>query len=94
MRPARPCLDCHTLTRNPKSRCRPCQQAHDRARNQRRPQYAGTWTTESRRARKEEPWCHHPTCPNPLTKDLTYDHQYGRVECRACNASHRRNVGQ
>lgn len=34
MRPQRPCLGCGALTRNPGSRCRVCQQAKDRARNQ------------------------------------------------------------
>lgn len=91
MRPQRICLDCPTLTRNPNGRCRTCQQAHDRARNQRRTQYQGDWQRISREAREAEPWCHHPACPNPFTSDLTFDHQYARVECRSCNSSHRRN---
>ena len=102
-RPNRPCLGlpgypCGQLTRNPNGRCRPCQQAFDRARNRARTQYAGAWKTASRTARKAEPWCH---CDLPghghdnqlchRTKDLTLDHQYGRVECRTCNSRHRRN---
>lgn len=32
-RPLRKCLDCPDLTRNPKGRCRPCQQREDHKRN-------------------------------------------------------------
>lgn len=87
-RPQRPCLTCGTLTRNPTSRCRPCQQAHDQARNARRPQYAGTWKTTSKKARQEQPWC--SLCGT--TQNLTLDHEHGQVECKSCNASHRRNI--
>ena len=87
MRPQRPCLTCGTLTRNPGSRCRPCEQAHQRTRNQTRTQYTGTWQATSRRARKAQPWC--SICG--ATSDLTLDHEHGQVECRSCNSSHRRN---
>ena len=88
MRPLRPCLGCGALTRNPGSRCRPCEQAHQKLRNERRTQYAGTWRATSRRARKAQPWC--SICGAQL--DLTLDHEHGQVECRSCNSSHRRDA--
>jgi len=98
MRPQRPCLDCGALTRNPGGRCRPHELEHQRARNQKRTQYAGQWQALSRQARQTTPWCH---CDLPghghdgricnQLDDLTLDHQFGRVECRSCNSAHRRN---
>jgi len=95
-RPHRRCLGlpgirCDELTRNPGGRCRRCEQAFQRIRNQKRTQYAGGWKRLSQKAREEEPWCHRPGCPNPHTSDLTFDHETGTVECRPCNSSHRRN---
>lgn len=88
MRPLRPCLDCGTRTRNPGSRCRSCELAHQRARNAaRKAQYGGTWAATSRRARRARPIC--ARCGR--TDDLTLDHETGQVECRSCNSSHRRN---
>lgn len=98
-RPQRPCLDCGVPTRNPLGRCRPHQQAHDRARNQRRTQYHGAWARTSRRARAAEPWCHcelpghgHDGRSCSRLDDLTLDHETGRVECRSCNSAHRANA--
>jgi 5-methylcytosine-specific restriction protein A len=89
MRPPRPCLDCGALTRNPAGRCRPHELAHQKARNEkRRHLYGGTWQARSRAARKTQPWC--SLCGTPY--DLTLDHEHGQVECRACNASHRRDA--
>lgn len=86
-RPQRPCLNCGTPTRNPNSRCRPCEQQHQRDRNQRRTQYHGDWATISKQARLAQPYC--SLCGT--TKDLTLDHEHQQVECRTCNSSHRRN---
>jgi 5-methylcytosine-specific restriction enzyme A len=81
-----PCLDCHQLTNT--TRCPDCERIRQRNRNRRRLQYLGTWAATSRRARKAQPWC--TRCGT--TTDLTLDHETGTVECRSCNASHRRNV--
>jgi len=81
------CLDCTARHRQPGPRCQPCEQAHQKARNAARTQYAGTWRATSRRARKAQPWC--SLCGT--TADLTLDHEHGQVECRSCNSSHRRN---
>lgn len=96
-RPLRPCLDCPDLTRNPRGRCRPCQQRHDHHRNARRTQYAGTWKTTSKQARTAEPWCHctlhghgHDGRICNRLDDLTTDHEHHQVECRSCNSAHRR----
>jgi hypothetical protein len=93
MRPQKPCLGlpgypCGVLTRNPKGRCRPCQQAHDRKRNRDRTQYQGDWQATSRKARKAQPWC--TVCGT--TEQLSLDHETGTVQCVPCNSSHRRNV--
>jgi hypothetical protein len=90
-RPLKTCLDCGARHNEPGPRCRPHHLAHQRTRNASRPQYAGAWRTTSRRARQAEPWCHRPGCPNPFTRDLTFDHETETVECRSCNSSHRRN---
>lgn len=87
-RPQRPCLNCAQLTRNPAGRCRPCELAHQKARNQkRRHLYGGDWAARSRAARQAQPAC--ALCGTP--SDLTLDHEHQQVECRSCNASHRRN---
>lgn len=80
----RPCLDCGAPTKG--TRCPAHEAARQRARNQARTQYAGTWRTQSRRARKAQPWC--SICGTPY--DLTLDHEHGQVECRVCNSRHRR----
>lgn len=96
MRPQRPCLGlpdhpCGALTRNPAGRCRPCEQAHQRARNRRRHElYGGPWQATSRRARAEQPWC--SICGRGADEvQLALDHEHGQVECVPCNSSHRRN---
>lgn len=92
MRPARPCLGlpgqpCGQATRNPQGRCRACQQAWDRNRNQKRTQYQGAWRATSRAARLRQPWC--SICGGTL--NLSLDHEHAQVECISCNSSHRRN---
>lgn len=83
----RPCLQCGRLTNGPGVRCPNCERIRQRNRNRRRLQYAGTWKTRSQQARAAQPWC--TRCHT--TTDLTLDHETGTVECRSCNASHRRN---
>lgn len=94
MRPQRPCLGlpgfpCGVLTRNPHGRCRPCQQAHDKAKN-RGAGYRRTrvWQDISRAAREVSPVC--AICGG--LEDLTVDHitprsleQGVQVLCRSCN---------
>ena len=88
MRLPRPCLICGVPTRNPAGRCRPHELAHQKARNQKRKSlYGGDWARRSRAARKAQPAC--VLCGTPF--DLTLDHEHHQVECRSCNASHRRN---
>lgn len=91
MRPQRPCIepDCGALHRNPGPRCGPHTRTFNKARNQARTQYHGTWQATSRAARKAQPWC--TRCGTG--QDLTLDHETGTVECRSCNSSHRRNAG-
>lgn len=92
MRPLRICLGlpdgpCLERTRNPAGRCRPCEQEFQRRRNRARVQYQGAWKATSARARRAQRWC--SICGT--TADLTLDHEHGQVECRSCNAAHRRN---
>lgn len=98
----RPCLICGQLTIRA-TRCPTCQKLYDAARNHRRPQYAAAWQTTSKKARMSEPWCHCGGCPactlmsasaECVSMDLTLDHEHRRVECRACNSSHRHNPGE
>lgn len=86
-RPLRICVDCGARHRLAGARCRPCELTHQRARNAARPQYAGSWASTSRRARRAIGQC--VRCGT--TADLTFDHEHGQVECRSCNSSHRRN---
>lgn len=81
----RPCLDCGTRTS--RTRCPSCESIRNRARNARRPQYAGTWRATSKAARKAQPWC--SVCGT--TVNLSLDHEHGQVECVPCNSRHRRN---
>ncbi len=89
MRPARPCLNCGQLTRNPAGRCRPCELRHQKARNEKRKHlYGGDWAKRSKEARRAQPAC--VLCGTPF--DLTLAPERGQVECRSCNSSHRRNA--
>jgi hypothetical protein len=83
----RPCLECGLLIRSTTSRCGPCQKTKDRTRNQTRAQYRGGWKAFSEKQRRHQPWC--SVCG--AMKDLTFDHEHWRVECKSCNSSHRRN---
>lgn len=97
-RPLRPCLDCPALTRNPKGRCRPCQQRADHDRNQRpgRAAYQDTAYRKIRFAVRQGRYGPCTACGD--TNDLTVDHrvplsQGGTnhpsnlvVLCRACNS--------
>ena len=92
------CLVCGRLCRpgrNDRGRCLVCISAWNRQRNaDRKGLYGGTWGKESRAARQAEPWCHRILVDGTLcaaTSDLTKDHETGKVECRRCNSSHRRN---
>lgn len=98
MRPQRPCLGCGALTRNPAGRCRTCQQAKDRARNQ-LPHRKAYTDTDYRTARRDARAGHYGPCIDCGTlDDLTLDHVQplilgGRnhpsnwaVRCRSCNS--------
>lgn len=86
-RPLRICVTCGARYRTDGSRCRPCELAHQRARNAARPQYAGTWPAYSRARRKAQPWC--SICG--AVGDTTVDHDTDLVMCVHCNSSRRRN---
>ena len=90
--PLKPCLtaECNVRHRLAGAYCTACNRQRQQARNEtRKPLYGGKWRALSRQARKAQPWC--SICG--ATTDLTLDHQHGRVECKSCNSSHRRNVG-
>lgn len=99
----RPCLSCGTLTTRV-TRCAACQKAWEAERAHRRGGiYKGNWQATSREARRLAPWCHCTGCARCtlapagtgcISMDLCLDHEHGQVECRACNASHRRNPGE
>lgn len=84
------CLDCWTRCEPTlgSSRCVSCERRRQRRRNEIRVQYKGGWRTLSRRARAAQPWC--TRCG--ALDDLTLDHETLDVECRSCNASHRRDA--
>lgn len=97
-RPLRKCLDCPDLTRNPKGRCRPCQQRHDHHRNQQpgRKAYQDTTYRHIRAAARRGDYG--PCVDCGTLQDLTVDHrrpisQGGTndpsnlvVRCRPCNS--------
>jgi len=98
MRPQRPCLGCGALTRNPAGRCRLCQQAKDRARNQ-LPHRRAYTDADYRSARRDARAGRYGPCIDCGTwEDLTLDHIQplilgGRnhpsnwaVRCRPCNS--------
>lgn len=103
-RPLRKCLDCPDLTRNPKGRCRPCQQRWDHRRNQQPGRQAykdPAYKTISAAARRGD---YGPCVDCGTLQDLTVDHirplsQGGTndpsnlcVRCRRCNsAKHNRS---
>lgn len=89
MKPMRPCLECGARTA--RTRCPRCESQWQKARNAlpRRQQYrSNAYTRQSKAARENQPWC--ALCGT--RQDLTWDHEHGQVECRSCNASHRRNA--
>ena len=86
--PRRPCIRCGTPTNG--TRCPPCQQAKDRDRNARRPQYQGDWTRRSATTRAAWIAEHGMTCPGigrppHPARSLTLDHTTGLVLCPSCN---------
>lgn len=97
-RPLRKCLDCPELTRNPKGRCRPCQQRHDHKHNTQtqRQAYMDPAYKRIRAAVRQGRYGPCTACGD--TNDLTVDHikplaQGGTnhpsnlvVLCRACNS--------
>jgi hypothetical protein len=96
MRPLRPCLDCGTPTRNPGSRCRPHELAHQRARNEKRKAlYGGSYPRLRRQLLERATHC--PRCGIRLVRSqtavngATYDHTTDLVLCRSCNSSQRKN---
>lgn len=97
-RPLRKCLDCPELTRNPKGRCRPCQQRadHKKAMKPTRRQYRDpTYKAIAAAARRGD---YGPCVDCGTFNDLTVDHrrpisQGGTsdpanlvVRCRPCNS--------
>lgn len=105
MRPQRTCLGCGALTRNPAGRCRTCQQARDRARNQLLHRRAYT-DADYRIARRDARAGRYGPCVDCGTfDDLTLDHVQplilgGRnhpsnwaVRCRPCNSRKGAGVG-
>lgn len=88
----RPCLRCNAPATG--TRCGTCEAAYQKARNQRRPQYAGTWRAQSKAARKGQ-WicarCGVPFDPADRKRRSTLDHTTGLVLCQHCNSSIRRD---
>lgn len=105
-RPQRPCLDCGALTRNPRGRCRPCQQKRDHARNEaaaRQPYFDPTYRKIRAAVRRGQ----YGGCVDCGTyDDLTVDHRTPLsaggtnawsnlvVRCRACNSRKGARPGQ
>lgn len=100
-RPLRPCLgpNCNELTRNPKGRCRPCQQRHDHKRNQ-QPGRLPYQDTAYRKIRAAVRRGQYGGCVDCGTyDDLTVDHRVPLsaggtnaasnlvVRCRMCNSA-------
>lgn len=98
-RPQRPCLDCQTPTRNPRGRCRPCQQKADWHRNRqpgRKPYEDSQYRALRRKARQGD----YGGCVDcgtftdltldhikPLSKGGTNDPANLAVRCRPCNSA-------
>lgn len=97
-RPLRQCLGCGTLTRNPKGRCRPCQQREDhlKAMKPTRRQYRDpTYKAIAAKARQGD---YGPCTDCGSWDDLTVDHRVPLaaggtsdptnlvVRCRPCNS--------
>lgn len=94
--PVRPCIECGRCTRTTTSRCAAHEREFQRRRNRVRVQYQGAWKRDSAAARRAVTHC--PRCGVVLIKSKTarngstFDHETGRVECRSCNSSHRRDA--
>ena len=94
--PAKPCLSCGVLST--RTRCRPCELAHQRNRNRQtnRALYTGTYAAFRRQALAHATHC--AKCGHELVRSATaangatYDHATDSVLCRSCNSSQRRNA--
>lgn len=112
-RPLRPCLGnpgfpCGEPTRNPKGRCRPCQQRHDHNRQARDKDKRAAYDTSAyRKLRAAARRGQYGACVDCKSyDDLTIDHiiplsQGGTnnlsnlvVRCRACNSRKHNRPGQ